>query len=129
MVVLFGGYGFGGNLDETWESRNGGTWSLGPAAPAGLTGRYAAPMAYDSIRHRVVLFGGVGGINGQTQTGTWEYDGVGWSRPSSLTAPPARSYATMVFDDARGACVMFGGHVGTSDLRDTWLYDGTWRRR
>jgi hypothetical protein len=50
---------------------------------------------------------------------TWEYDGVSWTRIDGAVAPPPRSGGSMVYDDARGAMVLYGG-----GLSDTWTYYG-----
>ncbi len=71
-VVLFGGTpAFSTSLSsETWEW-DGVSWSqrLTASAPPG---RRLAAMAYDAVRGRVVLFGGVG-PNGARRGDTWEY--------------------------------------------------------
>lgn len=47
---------------------------------------------------------------------------------TQLAAPPiARRFHAMVFDDARGRCVVFGGYDNVAILGDTWEFDGsTW---
>src|SRR5262249_6849335 len=87
--------------------------------------------AYDSVRQRVVVFGG----DTPTSTAlndTWEWDGKLWlkRRPSGALPPPRYSHA-MTFDVARGGMVGFGG-VGASGagLHDTWEWDGeAWTER
>jgi hypothetical protein len=81
----------------------------------------AACAAYDSDRNVMVAFGGVGGSDE-----TWEYDGVQWVQKSPANSPSARIHCGMVYDQANGTIVLFGGDgsQGTG-LGDTWEYDGT----
>ena len=42
--------------------------------------------------------------------------------------PPARRLCSMVYDESRGVCVLFGGVSGWQAREDTWEYDGKeWR--
>ena len=88
--------------------------------------------AYDSIRHRLVLFGGQ--RNNVSLDETWEYDGVDWVRLTPAISPAARIEHRCTFDRRRGRVVMFGGSVdgaGASPcFGDTWEWDGsTWQQR
>ena len=54
-----------------------------------------------------------------------------WERKTPATAPPGRAGTNLVWDDARGQVVMFGG-TGSSGvpLGDTWVWDGsTWTEK
>lgn len=160
-IVLFGGYGRnpeGGPslaLNDTW-TWNGLRWQQ--EQPASSPSRRAFPAAaYDRERQEIVLFGGIGiDDNGQAfkKLGdTWNWNGETWTRRQPATSPPVRNGAGMVFDEARGEILMFGGD-GTStpnqclakpmnicidvdgqggtpgDLADTWVWDGqTWTQR
>ncbi len=86
-------------------------------------------MAYDSIRQRVVLFGGTDG--NQTLGDTLEWAGHTWIPRTPAVSPPPLSHHAMAFDKQRGEIVLFGGDSGSgSQLRDTWLWDGgTWQER
>src|SRR5262249_3087784 len=87
-------------------------------------------LAYDSVRNRVVLFGGFSGA----QLGdTWEWDGNSWlQRPTPPLLWPRENLA-LAFDAARGRTVLFGGYTIVSPFvfgayfADTWEWDGnTW---
>lgn len=82
-------------------------------------------MAYDSVRHRVVLFGGKSNVvSGGTFFGdTWEWDGTAWSLRSA-TGPSARLAGAGEFDAARGKFVIHGGASANGHLADTWEWDG-----
>ncbi len=90
-------------------------------------GRRGAMMAYDSLRRRVVLFGGTGPGNAYMND-TWEWDGARWTKIDTLAAPPPRQAGAMAFDPVRKSVVLFGG-LGASSFADTWEYTGvTWHR-
>ncbi|MBI1827640.1 MAG: immunoglobulin domain-containing protein [Planctomycetes bacterium] len=86
-------------------------------------------MAYDSTRHRTVLFGG---NENTTHNGeTWEYDGVNWNLVAN-TGPAPRSGLGLSYGPIDGAghmgIVLFGGEDNDFYLGDTWVWDGhTWR--
>src|SRR6185436_7986041 len=56
--------------------------------------------------------------------------------PTPFPPPPTlRGGGAMAYDEARGVCVLFGGHVRLGDssthhLNDTWEWDGSvWAER
>jgi hypothetical protein len=72
-------------------------------------------MAYDSIRQKVMLFGGsMGQIQGALSD-TWEWSGAGWTELHPGQSPPESAGHALVFDAARGRLTLFSGS-------DTWLY-------
>lgn len=86
-------------------------------------------MVYDPARAKTVLFGGFNAMSGSLND-TWEYNGATatWTLITTTGSPPARSGHAMVYDNARGRIVLFGGY-GSGYLNDTWEYDGatgTW---
>ena len=89
-------------------------------------------MAYDSIRGKVVLFGGnqrasPPGDEGLTAD-TWAWDGLEWTKVAD-TGPSRRDHHGMTYDSARGRVVLFGGWNGAF-LGDTWEWDGArWAER
>jgi hypothetical protein len=97
-------------VGETWEW-DGVSWTqLADTGP----GSRATAMAYDSVRDRVVLFGGspVGPVDGtSTATGffadTWEWDGEDWTQQEDQ-GPAGRLGHAMVYDSARKQTLMFG---------------------
>lgn len=153
-AVLFGGEGVSHqSRGDSWTWAEG--WKQVPgAAPAP---RQHTTMTYDAASKQVVLFGGDGPPAGTAETGdqaadatgvgTWEYGhvafgdtwtwkGGSWSQFSG-SGPPARSFASMVYDAASRQIVLFGGSgaaasveqttVGAAAglLADTWTWDGT----
>jgi hypothetical protein len=144
VAVLFGGVTTGSSsFGDTWEWNGvAGTWTARPTS-TGPAPRALAGMAYDPIRSRVVLFGG---LSGNIQTGTvfgdvWEYDGVAgnWAQiTSSIASPSRRLQPSMTFDPSRGKTVLFGGTTtplaipptSAPSFADLWEWDGAqWSRR
>lgn len=129
VVVMFGGLGTSGALDDTWEwtpslvQNQPGTWTqrLPQSSPPP---RFGHCMAFDRQRSRMVLFGG----NGPTND-TWELD-IDQNRWVQIPTPPgntpeARWRSALAFDVARQRLVLFGGMDAGNHLRsDTWTYDG-----
>jgi Galactose oxidase, central domain len=80
-------------------------------------------MAFDQVRHQIVLFGGVG-------TGflndTWESNGTSWSQLLPTHRPAAREMAGFIWDPVRHLTVLFGGTgAGGVAMNDTWEWNGT----
>ncbi|MBN2360563.1 MAG: hypothetical protein JXR83_13995 [Deltaproteobacteria bacterium] len=118
-VVLFGGYNREESmLPDTWEW-DGQAWSERTPPLVNPSARMDHAMAYDSVRGRVVLFGGYD-LNWTDVQDTWEWDGETWTDVTPADSPPARYGPAMAFDSGRGRVVMFGG----SGLQDTWEWDG-----
>jgi hypothetical protein len=85
--------------------------------------RYAHGLAYDSVRHKTVMFGG---SNGTVNFGdTWEYDGTTWTQVAT-TGPSARGYVSMEYDPIGQRTLMYGGStVANAFLGDMWSWNGT----
>lgn len=119
-TVMFGTQS--GTNSETWEY-DGATWNQVATAtiPPGVE---SPSLVYDKGRGVVVMFGGFNGTPPGTMHGTtWEYDGVDWTARTLATNPMPRFRHEMVYDDARGRIVMYGG-FNAGALLDTWEYDG-----
>lgn len=78
-------------------------------------------MSADSVRARVVLFGGESAQSTMCDD-TWEWDGTYWTQVSDI-GPTARRDHAMVYDAEGRQTVLFGGFDG-SMLGDTWRWDG-----
>jgi len=123
-LVLFGGMdgSWPPTITDTWLF-DGTAWSPGPAAPAGLTPRAGARMAYDPDVHKLVLLGGSGL---DSYDDTWLFDGTAWSPgPAAPADMPPRAYFGMAYDPTLHRIVVAGGSGGT----DVWNFDGSaWSR-
>ena len=113
VVVMYGGFGSGiAGLNDTWELR-GNNWirRIPPQNPPGV---YRHNMAYDSLRERVILFGG---ISTHLDPGeTWEWDGQTWKLVVTAQSPGAGDRFAATYDSRREQMVMFGAD------RETWEY-------
>jgi len=140
VSVMFGGLADAKTLAEarpsdTWEY-NGSGWVRRDLAIA-PRGRSEFAMAFDAVRGRVVLFGGmtndVAG-NSAPSGETWEYDGVSWIQrvTDSGTGPAPRIGHTLFFDPVRRVTTLYGGDTQLANPRagDIWTWDGTrWTQR
>jgi len=107
VTVLYGGL----NVDvkqDTW-TWNGTLWTH--KTDSGPGKRYCAVMAYDSIRHSTVLFGGYNGS--EWLADTWEWNGTIWQQRAT-SGPGPRQYTSMAFDETHGKCVCLAGEVRTT---------------
>jgi Galactose oxidase, central domain len=112
---------------DTWEW-NGTEWTQ--VADIGPAPRGACALSYDTVRQRVMLFGGYGGTN-KFFNDTWEWDGTEWTQIAD-TGPPSRSHHAMVFDRERECLVLFGGYSAAEGwVVDTWEWqaDTGWVKR
>ena len=156
-VLMFGGRDISTQkvFGESWIW-NGSDWtqytpSVGTIPPA----RFGAAMAYDPVSGKAVLFGGADS-NGNLLSDTWLFGSFcftllgarnctapSWTNVTSTIAPPARAFAGMAYDPARGRIVLNGGenkldnpvtgcgYWSDSPLTDTWEFDtgtNTWTK-
>ena len=129
QLLCYGG--FPGALTSDLHALDRSDWTWRPVPSSRVPTPVALfSMATDTLRNRIVLFGGtVSTTNLEGTAETWEWDGTDWSLRTPAQSPPPRMDAAVAFDSARGVAVLFGGR-GTSftELRDDiWEYDGqTW---
>jgi cysteine-rich repeat protein len=138
-LVMFGGDAGLTRLSDTWEW-DGADWHLQVSATV-PPARRAHAMAYDPVRSRTLMFGGDEGeseIAPNLLNDAWEWDGVDWHRVAFSTTPSSRTGHAMVYDDRRGATLMFGGQGLTvmpftsrpHVLSDTWVWSGgSWQQQ
>lgn len=123
-IILFGGGGLMGVLDDIWEW-TGSTWNqLSPAnrPPARVQHR----MAHHRARDEVVMFGGEFGTN---VLDTWVWNGSDWTRHAWAPGDPiARTHHAMTYDVVQDRVLMHGGlgpkNIGFSEV---WEWNGTWQ--
>jgi hypothetical protein len=139
LVLLFGGgtIPVAGGLNatsDTWVLQNGAWVNLTATLPISPPARADASIAYDPVDHYVVMFGGiVSGVgnpaNNPPLNDTWVFQNMQWTRLVTLVAPSARRGAAMVWDEADGYVVLFGGELqyATRYANDTWTFRaGVW---
>ena len=121
-MILFGGHNragtMGSRLGDTWEW-DGKKWTKMRAT--GPTPRNGAAMVYDSVRGKIVLFGGstVESVSGET----WEWDGKQWTENQTALVE-GRFNSVMAYESSRQKVIRFGGRYAGKPLGDTWVYDG-----
>jgi hypothetical protein len=113
--------GVGSQMNDMWEFDGNLTWTT--VAPfVGPQGRYSHAMAYDTMRNKIVLFGG---YNGGGLGDTWEFDvltGV-WTAMSPTAGGPGARWASFIgYDANRNKIVLYGGWSGGLQLNDTYEY-------
>jgi len=106
-----------------------GTWSQVTGAGPN-PGRDYFAMTYDGAHNQVVVFGGDEWYTASQLNDTWVWDGTKWTSKAPAISPPPRSGSAMVFDQARGQVVLFGGAGISTLFDDTWVWDGnSWSQR
>lgn len=102
----------------TWRF-SGGTWNE-LSTTGSPTPRRNHSLAYDSVRDRVIMFGGENGSN--LFGDIWEFDGTTWTEITA-SGPEPRYFSNFSFVDS---AVLFGG-IGNSGVcpNETWLWNGT----
>ena len=122
-VILFGGQGASGRLQDTWNW-DGANWTA--LTPSTLPpSRSGHALSYDSLRRRTMLFGGLD-ASGAGLDDTWLWNGADWAPANPPNRPAARSGHTLAFDSVRGRTILFGGLFAFTALAldDTWEWDG-----
>jgi hypothetical protein len=123
-IVMFGGcaapYEW---LGDTWEF-DGIHWvpmagTVHNTPMPGPSPRHTFGMAYDSERHKTVLYGG-----GWWSNEVWEWDGISWTqvavRDNGIWG--GRDGSKMFFDLTKGAVLMYGGWDYGTRYNDMWEY-------
>ena len=122
-VVLFGGSGSSGNLNDTWTF-DGAAWSKETPAVS-PPARSLAAMAFDTASLRVVLFGGFDGHQYFGDSWTWDGATSTWKKVSSAIFPKAVAGAAGFTDPANGHADVYGGFDGQFHYLDTYQWSGT----
>lgn len=120
QVLLFGGQKrvAGPHGDDTW-AWTGTDWvELSPTTKP--PSRRGQGMMFDSVRQRVVLFGGATDAAGLLDD-TWLWDGSDWQQAFPPQSPVPYVYYGMAFQRHLGKGVLFGRMTGN----DTWSWDGS----
>ena|GEM_PF-3886501 len=125
-LVYFGGaLGFAQYADATWTWAGSGWQQLTTSGtpPA----RMLNALAYDQRRGRIVMFGGLGSVDGRQLhlTDTWELSGNTWTQAPAEGPATLRDTPSMAYDQARQRVVLWAAQ--DEDDAKLWEYDGaTW---
>ncbi len=124
---LFGGENALGTIasDDLWRW-DGSNWTIAPTTGARPSRRTFTTMAFDPLRNRLVLYGGLD-QSFVTFGDVWEYDlaSQAWVRGAG-TPPSARLSPAIAWDSARGRVQLHGGQLpGVVLSREFWEYDGS----
>ncbi len=98
-------------------------------------GRNRVAMAYDELRGKSLLFGGLrfDGVTTFYYDQTYEWDGTTWSLLTPAVSPPGRYSSALVYMGSQQRGLLFGGFypvIGYAD--DTWEWDsltGSWLQK
>ncbi|HLM91124.1 MAG TPA: PKD domain-containing protein [Thermoplasmata archaeon] len=131
-VIMFGGKGASGLLNDTWLF-HAGVWTNVGYLGFGPSPREGASLVFDPAPEEEgsVLFGGCVPefilLACTNDTWVWQM-GSGWVPIRTSIAPPEGGFAAFAYDPADGYALLFGGLVGSfSVLNSTWeFYSGQW---
>jgi hypothetical protein len=134
QTLLIGGVDNQKYFDETWAWRSGAWTRLsGGSVGRPLLGRTFPGAAYDSVRNRITVFGGIGRQVDGALTGatvdfndTWESaDGITWTNVTPPGSPAGRGWTQLAYDNVNQRMVMFGGFsLAGFSYGDTWSFAG-----
>lgn len=123
-MLLFGGAGNEGLLNDTWELSLAGYPVWEELQPSGAlpAGRDGSSAVYDPVGQRMVVFGGHDGSTYRSDT--WALgitDEPTWVQLQPSGAPPlGRYFHTAVYDPVRERMILFGGGGASGYFNDTW---------
>ncbi len=129
-VVLFGGEGDNGNLNDTWTF-DGTNWTqvTTPVAPPVRNG---ATMAFDVPTQKLVMFGGFDVHKFLKDTWVWDGATSTWTQMVMKHGPPNATGPELFTDPVTGSAMMFGGYNAFKKIpayNNTWKWTGTsWQK-
>jgi len=119
-IVVFGGYGTGGILNDVWSLSfaSGGTWAPLSATGTPPVARYAHAALLDAPNSRMIVFGGSNGM--QDVNDLWSLSlgaSPKWTKlaPTGSLPPNCDGHA-IVYDSTRQRLVSFGGYGGADQI-------------
>jgi hypothetical protein len=125
-IVVFGGQYYSpfgsADIDHTYTF-DGTSWSR-KRVETSPPPREEAAMVYDSLREKVVLYGGSFGND------CWLWDGTSWTETLSPDPNTFFNRYAMAFDNARGETILVVKRAFSSTVVETWSFDGaTWTEK
>ncbi len=128
-LLMFGGRDGGEAYSNSVYQWNGTDWSLRSVAGGSTPGaRMYHSAAYDSVRNRMVIFGGMDNAGNYTrQLYEWDNATRWWYYQTNSTIE-ARIHAGMTYDPVKQRIIVFGGEESGAfyytGYGDTWEYNG-----
>jgi len=123
-MIVFGGNGSAGPMNDVWELRLSGTptWAQLPTTGASPSPRLAQQAVYDPAARCMLVFGGYDGHGVTNDLWRLSLDpGPVWSAPLLTGAsPPPRHSHSLVYDSNRRRLVLFGGVDASHTFEDVW---------
>jgi uncharacterized protein (TIGR03437 family) len=125
-MIITHGFTSAGRFDDTWAfDFNTNTWTnLNPQGAKPLR-RCLQHAAYDTLRHRLLLYGGCSSGSGPCpQADLWALDleTNRWTLLAEVSMPAGRQHNGLAYDEAKGRLVIHGGQ-SVQLLNDTWEFD------
>jgi hypothetical protein len=120
-MIVFGGRGDGGLLDDVWALSLSGVpaWTRILPAGAGPAPRYRHSAIYDPVRDRMIVFGGRGDSTTFGDAWALSLDGPpAWSEVAPGVSGPKRSSHVAVYDPAGDRMLAYGGDGASRN--DAW---------
>ncbi|MGI0028412.1 MAG: Kelch repeat-containing protein, partial [Nitrososphaera sp.] len=132
VVIVFGGYGNGSHLADTWALDLKNKAWINMTSPNSPSARAATAMIHDPVNKRMVLFGGFAQGHSIVSNDTWgySYPTNSWTELRPDDAPSERASYGMAYDSTRHEIVLFGGFTERGYFNDMWIYnieENAWR--
>ena len=124
-MVVFGGEGWSGVLNDTWLLSLGDTpqWTRTDSVAAAPPARFGQGTVYDPVGDRMIIFGGASGAGYFGDL--WQLslgDPPRWTPLEGGAGPSPRIFASMVYDSKRQRIVLLGGRAADgTPLADVWF--------
>ena len=121
--IVTHGFASSGRFDDSWAlDVTTDTWSEVSPADERPIERCLMRAIWDTLRNRVVIYGG------QTTEEPFLDDlwtlssGRGWTTVQREPRPSARTFYSFVFDGTRDEALLFGGNTATGPQNDIWTF-------